>query len=275
MVFTFEHVGLDAGASKWDLRPLHLPDLKANLAAWQLGLAGRGWNSLYWDNHDQPRIVSRWGDDGEHRVASAKSLATVLHLLCGTPYVYQGEELGMTNARFTRLDCYRDIESVNWATQALHAGMTEADVLHALAVKSRDNARTPMQWDATPQAGFTTGTPWLPVNQNHTEINAEAARKDPDSVFHHYRRLIALRHSLPVVVDGAFELLLPDDEQIFAYVRTLGGVTLTVWANLSGRPARAATRPGEVVITTHGRATPPAELEPWESLAILALSRPT
>ena len=270
MVFTFEHVSLDAGTSKWDLRPLRLTDLKANLSAWQDGLAAAGWNSLYWDNHDQPRIVSRWGDDGEHRVASAKTLATVLHLLRGTPYVYQGEELGMTNAHFTRLDSYHDIESVNWAKGAIAAGLTMPEVLHALAVKSRDNARTPVQWDATEHAGFTTGTPWLPVNANHTEINAEAARKDPDSVFHHYRRLIELRHLLPVVVHGDYRLLLPDDEQVFAYVRTLDGTTLTVLANLSGAPAAVPGVVGDVLLSTHDRAAPPSELAAWESLAVLS-----
>src|ERR671921_107307 len=177
MVFTFEHMELDAeqGGTKWDLRPMRLPELKANLTAWQLGLADRGWNSLYWDNHDQPRVVSRWGDDGEHRVASAKAWATVLHLLRGTPYVYQGEELGMTNAHFSSLDRYADIESVNWAREALDRGTPEEDVLRSLAVKSRDNARTPVQWSAGLHAGFTAATPWLAVNPNHTEVNAEAA----------------------------------------------------------------------------------------------------
>ncbi|HEY0813851.1 MAG TPA: alpha-glucosidase [Pseudonocardia sp.] len=270
MVFTFEHVALDSGVSKWDLRPLRLTALKANLSAWQEGLAETGWNSLYWDNHDQPRIVSRWGDDGEHREASAKSWATVLHLLHGTPYVYQGEELGMTNAYFTRLDQYRDIESLSWAKGAIAAGRSEQEVLHALSVKSRDNARTPFPWDASEHAGFTTGTPWLPVNANHTEINAEAARKDPDSVFHHYRRLIALRHTLPVVVAGDYRLLMPDDEQVFAYVRTLDGVALTVFANLSGAPARIDDTPvGEVLVSTHARAEVPAALAPWESFAVL------
>lgn len=272
MVFTFEHMELDVGTSRWEPRPLHLPDLKANLSAWQVGLAGVGWNSLYWDNHDQPRIVSRWGDDGEYRVASAKSLATVLHLLGGTPYVYQGEELGMTNAGFTRLDQYRDVQTLNWATGALAAGTAEADVLAVLAAQSRDNARTPVAWDGSPHAGFTTGTPWLPVNANFPEINAEAARQDPDSVFHHYRRLIALRHTLPVVVDGTYRLLLPDDEQVFAYTRTLGAVTLTVLANLSGSPASLGDLGdlpvGEVLVSTHGRTAAPAVLDPWESLAV-------
>jgi oligo-1,6-glucosidase len=281
MVFTFEHVGLDQapGGSKWDLAPLRLTDLKANLSAWQEGLAGRGWNSLYWDNHDQPRIVSRWGDDGEHRVTSAKTLATVLHLLQGTPYVYQGEELGMTNAHFTSLEQYRDIESVNWAAEALARGVPEEQVLRSLAVKSRDNARTPVQWDDSPQAGFTTGTPWLAVNPNHVEVNAAAALADPDSVFHHYRRLIELRHTLPVVVDGTYRLLLAAHEQVFAYTRTLDATTLLVVANLSGQPVEvdlgedAGLVAGEVLVPTHGRTTVaagPVALAPWESFAVLS-----
>ena len=280
MVFTFEHMGLDQapGGTKWDLAPLHLPDLKANLSAWQEGLAGTGWGSLYWDNHDQPRIVSRWGDDGEHRVASAKTLGSVLHLLQGTPYVYQGEELGMTDAHLTSLDGYRDIESLSWAREAMARGVDEADVLRSLAAKSRDNARTPVQWDAGPQAGFTTGTPWLAVNPNYTEINAEAALADPGSVFHHYRRLIEARHTLPVVVDGAYRLLLPADEQVFAYVRTLGETTLLLVANVSGEPVDVdlgedtGLLVGEVLLATHDRSgvSPgPVRLEPWESFAVL------
>ena len=272
MVFTFEHMELDAleGATKWDLRPLHLPQLKANLTEWQLGLADRGWNSLYWDNHDQPRVVSRWGDDGEHRVASAKAWATVLHLLRGTPYVYQGEELGMTNAHFTSLDQYADIESVNWAREALARGVPEEQVLQSLSVKSRDNARTPVQWTSGPHAGFTTGTPWLPVNQNHTEINADAAVADPTSVLHHYRRLIGLRHDHEVVVEGDYRLLLPEHEQLFGYVRTLGDRRLLVLVNLSGAPARvdlgddAGLLDGEVLL---GR--PSATLGPWEQAVVL------
>ncbi len=298
MVFTFEHMNLDTvpGGAKWDLAPLRLPDLKANLTRWQDGLAETGWNSLYWDNHDQPRIVSRWGDDGEHRVASAKALATVLHLLRGTPYVYQGEELGMTNAHFTSLAQYRDIESLNWARAAAAAGVPPETVLHALAAKSRDNARTPVQWDATLQAGFTTGTPWLAVNPNHTEINAEAALADPDSVLHHYRRLIELRHTRPVVVHGDYRLLLPDDEQVFAYVRSLDGVRLLVVANLSGESAALDLGPdaglldGEVLLAagTDGEALLAAgsdvevllaagpdaaatrALGPWDQLVVLS-----
>jgi len=277
MVFTFEHVNLDIapGGSKWDLAPLRLTDLKANLSAWQEGLAEAGWNSLYWNNHDQPRIVSRWGSEGRHRVESAKSLATVLHLMRGTPYVYQGEEVGMTNAHFTEVGQYRDIESVNWAAEALERGVPEEMVVRSLAVKSRDNARTPVQWDASPQAGFTTGTPWLAVNPNHDTINAEAARRDPGSVFHHYRRLIELRHGLDVVVHGDYRLLLPGDEQVFAYVRAADGARLLVVANLSDEEAVVDLGPdgalldGDLLLTTHPDAErgsgPEVRLAPWES----------
>jgi oligo-1,6-glucosidase len=280
MLFSFEHVWQDqvAGATKFDLKPLHLPDLKAVFERWQTGLADTGWNSLYWDNHDQPRVVSRFGDDSdEHRATSAKTLATVLHLHRGTPYVYQGEELGMTNAGFTALEQYADLESRNWAADAQARGVPEEEVLRSLAVKSRDNARTPMQWDATDHAGFTTGTPWLPVHANRDVVNAEAAVADPDSVFHHYRRLIELRHTNPAVVDGRFALLLPDHTAVWAFTRTRGDVTLLVVANLSGEhvsPTRGDLPDlgaGDVLLPTHG---PPygLDLRPWES-RIHALSR--
>jgi oligo-1,6-glucosidase len=210
MVFQFEHVQLDFGAHKYDLRPLKLPDLKASMAAWQAGLAGRGWNSLYFGNHDQPRSVSRFGDDGAHRVASAKTLATVLHLHQGTPYVFQGDELGMANSPFTAITDYRDIETLRFYAEAAERG--DADLpalLLAMGTMSRDQGRTPVQWDSSPGAGFTSGTPWLAINPDHVEVNAAAEVGDPDSVFEHYRRLIALRHADPVVIHGDFELLLP------------------------------------------------------------------
>src|SRR6185295_11010970 len=210
MVFQFEHVNVDQGTGKWDPRPLDLLDLKATLGRWQAGLADVGWNSLYWCNHDQPRVVSRWGDDGEHRVRSAAMLATVLHLHRGTPYVYQGEELGMTNVDFTSIEEFRDIEARNHYASAVRRGHDPAAVLAAMAPMHRDNARTPMQWDASPHAGFTTGTPWIAVNPNHVTINATAARADEAPVFHHYRRLIELRHASDVVVDGVFEMQLAD-----------------------------------------------------------------
>ncbi len=238
MVFQFEHVGVDQGDSKWDVLPLRLTALKESLGRWQEGLAKSGWNSLYWNNHDQPRVVSRFGDDDEHRVRSAKLLGTVLHLHRGTPYVYQGEELGMTNAPFAAIDDFRDIESVNHFRHAVELGADPDQVLAALRAMSRDNARTPMQWDASPGAGFTTGTPWIGVNPNHVEVNAEAEVADPDSVFHHYRRLIELRRAEPAVAHGDFTMLLEDDPVVYAFTRRLDDVELLTVANFSGEPVR-------------------------------------
>jgi oligo-1,6-glucosidase len=234
MVFQFEHVQLDQGASKFDVRPLRLVDLKTSLNRWQVGLAETGWNSLYWNNHDQPRVVSRFGDDREHRVQAAKMLGTVLHLHRGTPFIYQGEELGMTNAPLEDLGAFRDIESLNYYAHAVGMGDPPEHVLAGLRAMGRDNARTPMQWDASQHAGFTTGTPWIAVNPNHTHINAESAVTDPESVFHHYRRLIELRHTEPVVAHGDFHLLLPHDERVYAFTRRLNDVELLVLGNFSG-----------------------------------------
>jgi oligo-1,6-glucosidase len=220
MVFQFEHVQLDFDVDKFHPHPLRLPDLKASLANWQAGLAGRGWNSLYWGNHDQPRAVSRFGDDGAYRVASAKTLGTVLHLHQGTPYVYQGEELGMVNAPFAAIGDFRDIETLNYYAQAAARGEADlAALLRAMTKMSRDQARTPVQWDTSPNAGFTTGTPWLAVNPGYVSVNAAAEVGEPGSVFEHYRKLIELRHSDPVVTDGDFELLLPDHPAIWAFLR--------------------------------------------------------
>jgi oligo-1,6-glucosidase len=280
MVFQFEHVGLDHGpGGKFDPRPLRLTELKASLARWQTGLDGVGWNSLYWNNHDQPRAVSRFGDDGPaHRTRSAKALATVLHLHRGTPYVYQGEELGMANAPFASAADFRDIESLRHFAEEVRHGADPGAVLDALRVMGRDNARTPMQWDATEHAGFTGGTPWLAVNPDHTAVNAAAAVADPDSVYHHYRRLIALRHTEPAVAFGDFTLLMPDDEQVYAFVRrhghASGGATeLLVLANLSSEAATAAVPGGwagtEVLVTSHPAgvplSSPVTPLAPWEA----------
>ncbi len=263
MVFQFEHVDLDSGpGGKWDVVPLPLTRLKHSLRRWQDGLAATGWNSLYWSNHDQPRPVSRFGnDEPRHRVRSATALGTVLHLHRGTPFVFQGEELGMTNAPFTGPEDFRDIESVNHYREATARGEDPEAVLAALRHKSRDNARTPMQWDAGPHAGFTTGEPWLPVNPNHVEINAAAQVEDPDSVFHHYRRLIALRHDEPCVAHGDFTMLVPGHEQLYAFTRTLDDVCLTVVANLSDRDGLVPAAEGvevpdgaEVVLTNEGAA---------------------
>ncbi len=267
MVFQFEHVGLDQADSKWEHRPLVLTDLKASLGRWQAGLADVGWNSLYWNNHDQPRVVSRFGDDGEHRVQSAKALATVLHLHRGTPYIYQGEEIGMTNYPFASIDHFQDIESRNHYAEAVAAGQDPAAALDSLRAPSRDNARTPMQWDATASAGFTSGKPWLQVNPNYPEINVEAAVADPQSVHAHYRALIALRHRDPVVADGDFTMLLADDEQIYAFTRRLPDAELLVVVNLSGQPAEPGPLAGwhgaePLVGTTAG--DPARTIEPWE-----------
>jgi oligo-1,6-glucosidase len=234
MVFQFEHMSIDQGSSKWDVQPFNLLALKASLGRWQAGLAGRGWNSLYWNNHDQPRVVSRFGDDGPYRVQAAKLLGTILHLQQGTPFVYQGEELGMTNYPFARIDEFRDIESLNHYAEAVRHGRPPEQVLDGLRAMSRDNARTPMQWDASPQAGFTVGAqPWLSVNPNYPQVNAKTAIADQDSVFHHYRRLIELRHTEPVLAHGAFTMLLADHPRIYAFTRTLRDVELLVLGNFS------------------------------------------
>ena len=268
MVFQFEQMVLDQGPSKWEPRPMALPDLKKSIARWQNGLHGCGWNSLFWNNHDLPRIVSRWGDDGAYRVQSAKALAVALHGLQGTPYIYQGEELGMTNAAFP-LEDLRDIESLNAYKDLRAQGRTDAEAMAAIHRVGRDNARTPMQWTAGPNAGFTTGTPWMRVNPNHTAVNAEAALADPGSVFHTYQKLIALRKAYPVFVEGDFTLLCPDDEQVFAYVRRGGGQVMLVAVNLSGRPA-AFPLPEEFAAATPLLATAgapvPGTLRPWEAL---------
>ncbi|MFJ8895456.1 alpha-glucosidase [Leifsonia sp. NPDC102414] len=239
MVFQFEHVDLDHGpGGKWDHRPASVLDLKRSFAKWQDGLAESGWNSLYWNNHDQPRVVSRFGDDGAARVPSAKALATVLHLQRGTPYVYQGEELGMTNVPFSGIGDFRDIETLNHYAEAVDVlGAPADEVLAALRTTSRDNARTPVQWSDAPNAGFTTGTPWIPVNPNFRRINAAAERRDPDSVFAYYRSLIDLRHDDERVSDGTLELVLAEHPQVFAYTRTLGERQLLVLVNLTGEQA--------------------------------------
>lgn len=220
MVFQFEHIMLDQqeGKEKWDLAPLPFLKLKEIFNRWQCELYGCGWNSLFWDNHDLPRIVSRWGNDGKYRVESAKMLAILLHGMQGTPYIYQGEELGMTNVKFDFED-YRDIETVNMHRERLEKGYAEEEIMKSIYAKSRDNARTPMQWDDTEHAGFTEGTPWIRLNPNYTEINAASQINDPDSIFSCYRTLVGLRKQYPVLADGRFEMLLADDEDIFAYTR--------------------------------------------------------
>lgn len=278
MVFTFEHMDLDSGpGGKWDLRPLQLSRLKKVLAKWQTGLHGRGWNSLYWNNHDQPRIVSRFGDDGKYRVESAKMLATVLHMMQGTPYIYQGEEIGMTNVRFSSIDHYRDIETLNmYKVKVLEEGQDEVKVMESIYAKGRDNARTPMQWDDSPNAGFTTGTPWIGVNPNYKEINVKQALADKNSIFYYYQKLIRLRKMYPIIVNGDFTLLDPENEETFAYIRCYNGEKLLVVSNWTGEevlftmPETAEFTPRELLIANYDDAViPPGRvlvLRPWEAL---------
>lgn len=274
MVFQFEHIGLDQqeGKDKWDLKPLSVNELKQVLAKWQIELGNEGWNSLFWNNHDLPRIVSRWGDDGKYRVESAKMFAILLHLMKGTPYIYQGEEIGMTNYPIEDIREAQDIETINMYHERLALGYAKEDIIASINAKGRDNARTPMQWDATPNAGFTTGQPWLHVNPNYAEINVEASLADPDSVFHCYRKLIELRKNHPIVVWGDFELVEDVPEEVFMYFRRYEGETWLVTANFSPAPV-ALEMPeigqiSEFIIGNYARGTvdfQQLQLQPYEA----------
>jgi oligo-1,6-glucosidase len=235
MIFTFEHMDLDSGpGGKWNVKPWKLADLKTVMSKWQNDLEGKGWNSLYLNNHDQPRMVSRFGNDKEYRVESAKMLGTFLHMMKGTPYIYQGEELGMTNVRFEQIEDYNDIEILNmYREKVVEGGEDHNKIMEAIYIKGRDNARTPMQWDSSEHAGFTSGIPWLKLNPNYKEINAAQAVADPDSVYHYYQQLIKLRKEYEVIVLGRYELILEEDENIYAYTRTLGDEKLVVMCNFS------------------------------------------
>ena len=249
MVFQFEHMDLDQGEfSKWGDKKVKLTALKENLTKWQNELEGKAWNSLFWCNHDQPRVVSRFGNDSkEYREVSAKMLATCLHLMQGTPYVYQGEELGMTNVPFASVDEFKDIESINAYHEYVESGLiSKEDMMRYLCYKSRDNARTPMQWNNQENAGFTTGTPWIKVNPNYVEINAEEEVKRADSVFSYYKKLIALRHQEEVIVYGHYELLLPESEELYVYTRELNEEKLLVICNFTDKEVSYAV-PNEFV----------------------------
>ena len=238
MVFQFEHVESDGKYGKWTDQKFPLTSLKEILSRWQTELYGKAWNSLFWDNHDQPRAVSRFGNDSpQHLTASAKMLATCLHMMQGTPYIYQGEELGMTNYPFQNPQEFRDIESIHaYQEWCVEGPLSYETFWPCLIYKSRDNARTPMQWDNTEHAGFTTGTPWIAVNPNYKEINAKIQTADPDSVFHYYKKLISLRKQYPVIVYGSYELLLKDSEELFIYTRTLEHEKLLVVCSFSENP---------------------------------------
>ncbi|MFM4713340.1 alpha,alpha-phosphotrehalase [Aeromonas veronii] len=241
MVFNFHHLKVDyPNGDKWTKAPFDFLELKRIFNHWQSGMHGKGWSALFWCNHDQPRIVSRFGDEGEHRVVAAKMLASTLHGLQGTPYIYQGEEIGMTNPGYQRIDDYQDVESRNIFAIKQAEGMNEAEILAILGTKSRDNSRTPMQWSAAPNAGFTSGTPWLKPAANYPEINAEAALADQNSVFWHYRDLIALRKAHPIFTLGDYQELLTGHPQIWAYARRANGQTLLVVSNFYGEPVEFA-----------------------------------
>ena len=273
MVFQFEHMGLDGDRyGKWSLSPVPLPALKETLSHWQTGLHGKGWNSLYWNNHDQPRVVSRFGDDSteERRILSAKMLAALLHMMQGTPYVYQGEELGMTNLALERIEDYRDIETLNaYRELTRDHGLTPEDAMLRIHRHSRDNARTPMQWTDGPNAGFTTGTPWLAVNPNHAHINAVSQVNDPESVFAWYQRLIALRKELDIITEGDYHLLLPEHPTLFAYERNWQGQRLTVICSFFPEqvmePTLTALCRGRMLLCNHSAPDNPALLRPYEA----------
>ena len=275
MVFQFEHMKIDQipGKEKWDMVPIDFVELKKIFTRWQQGLYGQGWNSLFWENHDLPRSVSRFADDGAHRVESAKMLAILLHGMQGTPYVYQGEELGMTNYDFRVEEC-RDIEILNMVRERRAQGYAEEWIRDAIRRKGRDNARTPMQWSTDPNAGFTTGEPWLVVNPNYREINAEDQIGRDDSVFACYRTLIRLRKELPVLTNGTYEPLLEENRQLFAYRRDDGEHRLLVVCNFFGEavpdPLTEEEKGGRLLLSSYTEAgEDPKMLRPYEARMLL------
>jgi len=279
MVFQFEHMDLDGGESfKWNRKKIQLTKLKEVLSKWQTELEGKAWNSLFWCNHDQPRILSRLGNDSrQYREVSAKMLATCLHMMQGTPYIYQGEELGMTNYPFTSLDEFRDIESINAYKELTEKGILgPEEMFDYISYKGRDNARTPMQWDDSRQAGFTTGTPWIQVNPNYTEINAKEQMEREDSVFHYYKKLIALRKEYPIIVYGSYELLLPDSEELYVYTRSMEDEKLLVICNFTDQEMEYTLQEefvagSRVLISNYGRdaAEKRMILKPYESVVLM------
>ncbi|SDC57384.1 glucan 1,6-alpha-glucosidase [Paenibacillus sp. CF095] len=271
MVFQFEHISLDEqeGKGKWDLKPLDVMALKKVLSKWQTELKGDAWNSLFWNNHDLPRIVSRWGNDGEFRVESAKMLATLLHGMQGTPYIYQGEELGMTNVQYA-IEDYRDIELLNFYKERMGNGYPEQSVMESIYAKGRDNARTPMQWDTSDNAGFTQGEPWIKVNPNYKHIHAEESLNNPESIFHYYRKLIQLRKDHEVIVYGDYELIFPENPDVFAYTRTLNGSTILVVCNFQGYTTELPlqeqlTGSNQLLISNYTGELSESKLRPYEA----------
>lgn len=270
MVFQFEHICLDQvpGKEKWDLAPLPFPKLKEVFDRWQTSLYEKGWNSLFWNNHDLPRIVSRWGNDEKYRVESAKMLAILLHGLQGTPYIYQGEELGMTNIQY-EIEDYRDIETLNLYRERLEKGYDKEEILRSIHAKGRDNARTPMQWDDGENAGFTTGKPWIKINPNYKEINAAEQIEDENSIFKCYQKLIRLRKEYPVFVDGEFRMLCKEDEAVFAYTREDKDFRLLVICNFYDRttanPLKKPEDSGKLLISNYKDTDRTGILRPYEA----------
>jgi oligo-1,6-glucosidase/glucan 1,6-alpha-glucosidase len=262
MIFQFEHILLDQqeGKDKWDLKPLELKDLKKVLSKWQVELTeDDGWNSLFWNNHDLPRIISRWGNDTteEYRVLSGKMLATLLHGMKGTPYIYQGEEIGMTNVKFESLDEYRDIESLNMYDERINEGYKHQDIMNSIYCKGRDNARTPMQWDDNINGGFTSSEPWIKLNSNYQTINVKKALQDKESIFYHYKKLIQIRKDNEVIIYGDFKLSLEDNKQVFAYLRQLDKQQILVICNFYDKEVEVnlseekVCNPKEVMISNY------------------------
>lgn len=266
MVFSFEHIALDeqAGKQKWDWKTLDLADLKRVLSNWQTGLAGRGWNSLFWSNHDQPRIVSRWGNDQEYRYESATMLGTILHLMRGTPYIYQGEEIGMTNVQFHELESYRDIETINMYRERKEQGFTHEDIMKSIYVKGRDNARTPMQWNAEENAGFTEATPWIGINTNYSAINVENDINGEKSIYQFYKKLIMLRKNNKLVVYGDYHLL-DSEPEVFAYTRSYQNEEWRIVCNFTGREVESSLLCDDTIIV-HNYAASADVLRPYEAI---------
>ncbi|AIG25285.1 alpha,alpha-phosphotrehalase [Brevibacillus laterosporus] len=281
MVFNFHHLKVDyPSGQKWAAGELDFGKLKSILNEWQVGMqAGEGWNALFWCNHDQPRVVTRFGDDQKYHKESAKMLGTALHFMQGTPYIYQGEEFGMTDPGFSRIEEYRDVETINAYHLLQETGISEQEIMKAIKQKSRDNSRTPMQWMDAPNGGFTAGTPWIHVANNYPSINAQRAQEDQDSIWYHYQKLIQLRKKHDVIAYGDFTMLYPEHPQIYAYVRQYGAESLVVVNNFYAEPTEfvlpkeiAQKAHMEVILTNYPDV--PATLDkftlrPYESLAIV------